>query len=120
MLLRDIIGSMAAEPTEIRMAKLEGAYEQINVRLGALEQHLVGEIASVRAEVRSGISSVRDEIGSGIGSVRGEIATLRSDMHSSQEELRRQMTGQMAGQFYWLLTLILGSILIPLLRDLVR
>jgi len=92
---------MAAEPTEIRMARLEGAYEQINERLGTLEQRLVEEIRSVRGDV---------------GSVRGEIAALRSDMNSSQDELRRQM----ASQFYWLLTLILGSILIPLLRDLLR
>ncbi len=74
---------MAAEPIEIRMAKLEGAYEQINVRLGALEQRLVGEIASVRGEV---------------------------------SDLRRQITTQ----FYWTLTFILGSILIPILRDLIR
>ncbi|HEV8355116.1 MAG TPA: hypothetical protein VGR24_13120 [bacterium] len=91
---RGIIGPMAAEPTEIRMPRLEGAYEQINERLGVLEQRLVAEI----------------------GSVRGEVVALRSDVHSDQAELRRQITNQ----FYWLLTLILGSILIPLLRDLVR
>lgn len=30
------------------------------------------------------------------------------------------LSHQVSTQFYWLLTLILGSILIPLLRDLVR
>ncbi len=67
---------MAAEPIDIRMARLEGAYEQINERLGHLEQRLSAEIV----------------------------------------DLRRQMTSQ----FYWTLTFILGSILIPILRDLIR
>lgn len=31
---------MAAEALDIRMAKLEGIYEQINERLGAIEQRL--------------------------------------------------------------------------------
>lgn len=74
---------MAAEPTEIRMARLEGAFQQINERLGPLEQRLSTGIAAVRAEVL---------------------------------DLRRQMTTQ----FYWLLTFILGSILVPILRDTIR
>jgi len=73
-----MIDSMAAEPIEIRMARLEGAYEQISERLGVMERLL------------SGLSV--------------EIRDLR---------------GQTSTQFYWLLTLILGSILIPILRDIV-
>lgn len=92
---------MAAEPLEIRMARLEGVGEQINERLGALERRLASEIGALRSEIKSEIGSVRSEI----GSVRAEIF-----------ELRRQTNGQ----FYWLLTLILGSILIPILRDLAR
>lgn len=84
---RGIIVPMAAEPTEIRMARLEGAYEQINERLGALEQRLSGEIAALRTDLRS------------------EVGGLRQQMNT---------------QFYWLLTFILGSILIPILRDLVH
>jgi len=67
-----IIGArrnVAAEPLEIRMARLEGAYEQINLRL--------------------------------------------SELHVDVQALRTQI----GGQFYWLLTLILGSILIPIIRD---
>lgn len=78
-----IIGLMAAESTEIRMARLEGAFQQVNERLGALEQRLSAEIAGVRAEIL---------------------------------DLRRQTTTQ----FYWLLTFVLGSILVPILRDLNR
>ena len=63
---------MAADALDIRMARLEGAYEQINERLGAIEQ--------------------------GIADLRRQTVT----------------------QFYWLLTFVLGSILVPLLHDLVR
>ena len=65
------------------MARLEGAYEQINERLGLLEQRLTSEIASLRLDFT---------------------------------ELRRQINTQ----FYWLLTFVLGSIIIPILRDLMR
>jgi hypothetical protein len=61
--------NMAAEPLEIRMARLEGAYEQINHRL--------------------------------------------SELHVDVQAIRAQISSQ----FYWLLTLILGSILIPIVRD---
>jgi len=67
----------------IRMARLEGAYQQINERLGLLEQRLTSAIASLRLDFT---------------------------------ELRRQINTQ----FYWLLTFVLGSILIPILRDLMR
>lgn len=57
---------------DVRMARLEGAYEQINERLARLER--------------------------GVDNLGYQVST----------------------QFYWLLTLILGSILIPILRDVVR
>lgn len=68
---------------EVRMARLEGAYEQITLRLAGLER---------------------------------EVGALRLDMGSQFGELRRRMDTQ----FYWLLTLVLGSILVPVLRDLAR
>ena len=79
----DRLKRMATEQLEIRMARLEGAYEQINERLGLLKQRLTSEIASLRLNFT---------------------------------ELRRQINTQ----FYWLLTFVLGSILIPILRDLMR
>lgn len=96
---------MATDALEIRMARLEGAYAQINERLASLETRLVAEISGLRAEMREEINGVRSEIRGEIGTVRGEIA-----------DLRRHVTTQ----FYWMLTLILGSILIPILRDLAR
>lgn len=89
---------MAAEPTEIRMAKLEGAYEQINVRLGAMEHRLSAEITALRTEMHTAIGD------------------LRTDTRAEILDHRRQTTSQ----FFWTLTFILGSILIPILRDLAR
>jgi hypothetical protein len=94
---------MAIEALEIRMAKLEGGYEQINERLGSSEQRVTSELALLRSELVS--------LWSEMGSIRAEMAT-RSDL----AELRRQMNAQ----FFWLLTFVLGSILVPILRDLGR
>ncbi len=74
---------MVTEQIEVRMARLEGAYQQINERLGNFEHRVTAEITAVRSEI---------------------------------SELRRQINTQ----FYWLLTFVLGSILIPILRDLTR
>lgn len=60
------------EQLEVRMTRLEGAFEQINERLASLERQL--------------------------GDLRRQVGT----------------------QFYWLLTFVLGSILIPILRDIAR
>jgi len=74
---------MAAEPMDIRMARLEGAYERITARLAGVER---------------------------------EVAALRADVGAQFAEQHRRVDVQ----FYWLLTLVLGSILIPVLRDLAR
>jgi hypothetical protein len=44
--------------------------------------------------------------------LRAEIAALRSEIRDFRQQTTRQ--------FYWLLTFVLGSILIPILRDLNR
>ena len=91
---------MAIEAIEIRMARLEGGYEQINERLGGIE----GRLASFEHRFTAEITSLRTET----TGLRSEMAT-RSEL----AELRRQINAQ----FFWLLTFILGSILIPILRD---
>jgi len=45
------MASMSAEPAsplEVQMARLEGSYEQINLRLSSLE----GQIAEIRGDIR--------------------------------------------------------------------
>ena len=111
---------MAIEALEVRMARLEGGYEQINERLGAIEQRLASfeqrftsEITSLRSEMasRTDLASLRSEM-----ATRSDVASLRSEMRAADADLRKQMSAQ----FFWLLTFILGSILVPILRDLAR
>lgn len=52
-----MVPGMAAEPLEVRMARLEGAYEQIDRRLAALEAAVQG----LRAEIRQEMSDLRRE-----------------------------------------------------------
>jgi hypothetical protein len=93
---------MAAEPIEIRMAKLEGAYEQINLRLRrTMERRLIGEFGSGRRE-----------FGAVGGESRGEMSPIRQGFAA----LRREMTLQ----FHCLVTFLLLSIILPILRDLAR
>ena len=94
---------MVTEALEIRMARLEGAYEQINERLAGVERELSAFRAEFKAELKAEIGGVRSEI-------RSEIAALRSD----NADIRKQLQTQ----FYWTLTLILGAVLFPVLRDL--
>jgi chaperonin cofactor prefoldin len=58
---------MAAEPLEVRMARLEGAYEQINKRLEAIE-------ADIR-ELRSSLETLRGDLTSQFRWVVGLWAT---------------------------------------------
>ena len=105
---------MAIEALEIRMAKLEGGYEQINERLGTIEQRLTSEIGALRGDItslRSDMTSLRSEM-----STRSDVVSLRAEMRAGDADLRKQMNAQ----FFWLLTFVLGSILIPILRDLAR
>lgn len=64
---------MAAEALDIRRARLEGAYQQVDQRLAPIE------------------ADIRD--------LRGEIRDLRGDMRQ---------------QFYWLVGLIVVTILVPI------
>jgi hypothetical protein len=118
---------MAVDSLDIRMARLEGAYAQINERLGSLETRLVAEIGGLRSELLSAIGGVRSELGSEIGGLRSEmrseigglrseIGALSAEFRADHADLRRHMTTQ----FYWVLTFILGSILLPLLRGVAR
>ncbi len=49
---------MTAEALEIRMARLQGAYEQIDKRLASIEV----DIRDLRAEIRGEIGGLRSEI----------------------------------------------------------
>lgn len=100
---------MAIGNLEIRMAHLEGGYEQINHRLGTIEQDLRGlreEIGGLRAEVREEIGGLRAENGTAIGGLRAKVAGMRRDL-----------TARMDRQFFWMLGLLVVSILLPIVRS---
>ena len=54
------------------MAKIEGAFEQIDQRLGRVEAELV----SLRRELHQQISAVREELKGEINSVREDVRSL--------------------------------------------
>lgn len=70
---------MAADAWEVRTARLEGAYEQIDRRLGALETRL--------------------------GSVENRITALDQRMDAGFTQVRSEMRFQ----FYWLLGVMLSG-----------
>ena len=77
---------MSASPLEVRIAHLEGAYEQINHRLGALEERV--------ANVERKIDGFKDTI----------LATMENRF------------AQIDQRFNWMLGLIVISIIIPLVE----
>lgn len=74
---------MAETALEERMAKIEGAFTQIDQRLGRVEIELVElrrQMNEELGEVRREIKSLRDEMHS-------EIGSLRDEMHSKIDSL---------------------------------
>lgn len=100
-----------ADALEVRIAHLEGAYEQIDKRLAGVETALSGlrqEMSQLRQEVSQEVGQLRQE-------VRQEVGQLRQEMN----ELRRQVSEQ----FRWIVGIqilawisILGTLLALLLR----
>ena len=99
------IDTVALEAMEVRLARIENGYERVHGRLGALEQRLGG----LESRLTSGMASLRYEM-------LEAVETLRTDVRRGEEERR----GQTTARFSWLLFLMLGSILVPILRELAR
>lgn len=109
---------MATDALEVRMARLEGSYEQLDKRLGDLSadlqalraefrtemQAVRAELQNLRAEFRSELQNVRAEFRSDIQGVRGEIQAVRGEIQAVRAEMGRL--------FYWLtatfLTVLVG------------
>lgn len=101
--------NMAAESLEVRMAHLEGAYAQIDKRLGAVETAL----RDLRVELLGEIGRVRD----GMGGLRGEMGGLRGHFGGEVGSLRqeiRDLRGDVRPQFYWVIGLIVVTLLVPI------
>ena len=116
---------MAADAWELRTARLEGAYEQVDRRLGAVE----GRLATLEhkmdtgfAQVRAAINGLRDTLHAEISDVRDtlrtEISGVRDTSHSDITSVRGALEAAIAGvrvdmrrQFYWLLGVMLSGFL---------
>ena len=104
---------------EERLARLEGAYEQINLRLGRLEAEIVSLGADLRAEIKALRSDtlgeinalrseMKDEINALRSEMRGEIGALRSEMRGEIGALRSETNARIDRLFYTLLGLLGG------------
>ncbi len=79
---------MAADALDVRIAHLEGAYEQIDRRLGSVEGQMQG--------------------------LRVEMNALRDELRSEMRGLRTELLARMDRQFFWILGLLIISILSPM------
>jgi hypothetical protein len=79
---------MAVDAWELRTARLEGAYEQVERRLGTV----AGRLAALERKVDLGLAELR-----------GEIKAMTIELISKMDR-----------QFYWLLGVLVVSILLPL------
>jgi hypothetical protein len=116
---------MAADAWELRTARLEGAYEQIDRRLGAVE----GRLSTLEHKMDTGFAQVRAEIAGLHGETHSDITGFRSDLRSEitgfRNDLRSEITGlrtELVGrmdrqlsradrQFYWLFGTMLSGFL---------
>jgi hypothetical protein len=113
---------MAIGNLEIRMAHLEGAYEQINERLGALDQYireLQNDVAGIRTDVagvRADVAGMRADVAGG----QARLVSVFADGVTRTNDLRKELLSRMDRQFFWLLGLLSVSIFLPIARSLGR
>ena len=62
---------------EQRLSRLEGAYEQVNERLGDLSR----DYAALRREMHEGDAALRAEMNAGFADLNDKIDRLRGEMH---------------------------------------
>jgi hypothetical protein len=120
---------MAGDAWELRTARLEGAYQQIDRCLGAvegrlstLEHKMDAGFAQIRAEIRASHSEFRAEVAGPGNAPHSEIVGFRNDLHSEITRLRTELLSRMDWQFsradrqfYWLLGMLWALILVRFL-----
>ena len=98
---------MAADAWELRTARLEDAYEQVDRRLGALE----GRLATLEQKMDTGFAQIRVEISGARDASHAEINGLRDVLHAEISGVRDALHADMRKQFYWLLGVMLSGFL---------
>jgi len=77
---------MAADTLDARMARLEGAYEQITKRLDDLQ----GSVHEFRGEVHAEFRQFRGEVRAEFQQFRGEFQQFRGEFQQLRIEFRSQ------------------------------
>ena len=70
-------------PTEERLSRLEGAYEQVNERLGDLRSEMnerLNELSRGQATLRSDMNALRSEMNLAINELRADMRSFRNGM----------------------------------------
>ena len=82
---------------EGRVSRLEGAYEQVDERLGDLRTEMNARFDEMRADMNARFEDLRTEMSSvrtEMSSVRTEMSALRADMDARFETQRREFNGK--------------------------
>jgi len=90
--------------TEDRMVKVERACERIHERLGLIEHRLT----TIEPRLASGIVSLGYEL-------KSMLDSLRSELRAGDGRLQTQGTAH----FYWLVALVLGSMVMLLMFEII-
>jgi len=97
---------MSTSPLEIRIAHLEGAYEQVTARLGSIEER----IGSLDVKLENRLGRVEDKL----GRLDDRVGRLDDKIDIRIDSLRAELLLRMDRQFYWMLSLIVLAILVPI------
>ena len=87
-----------SDTLEVRIAHLEGAYEQVDKRLGGVESALI----QLRTDVHSSFTHLRTEM----GQLRSELVAR---IDTRIDSLDSRLTGRMDSQFHWLIGITFTS-----------
>ena len=87
---------MTTPSIEERLARLEGSYEQINLRLGRLEEEM---------------SALRSEMNALATGLRAEMSTLGSEMNARMDRVFFYMLALMGGIMASIIATILARLL---------
>ena len=96
---RDRMAMMSAQPWEPRLARLEGAYEQIDRRLGDLASHVDAGFAQMEsrfAQVDARLDARFGQIDARFGQVDGRIGALERKVDTAQWRFTALVVGTWA------------------------
>ena len=96
---------MSAHPLDVRLAHLEGAYEQISDRLNGFDLRF----ARLEDKVDTGFDRLNERMDREFAGVRAEFAAVRSELRRDLGDVRRTMITGAAS----IAAFILASIIIP-------